>query len=173
MRAKLSVCIPMLSLLAVAGCEVGVEQPNTAVATQDATGQSHSPAAAPLDKTQLNFVRGYQQGYDQAMREGKPMLVFFTAEWCHYCHQMADEAFADQQVVSLAQHFVCVLVDHDAEPEVDRQFRVQNWPTVLFLSSRGVPLNRIVGKKPGHQVVMAMQAALQNIARRADSGTWR
>jgi thiol:disulfide interchange protein len=173
MRAKPFVCALMLSLLATAGCEVGVEQPDTAVATADSNNQLHSSTDTPPSKGRLNFVRGYQQGYDQAMREGKPMLVFFTAEWCHYCHQMADEAFTDQQVVSLAQHFVCVLVDHDAEPEVDRQFRVQNWPTVLFLSSRGVPLNRIVGKKPGHQVVMAMQAALQNIARRSDSGTWR
>ena len=106
-------------------------------------------------------------------QSGKPMLVFFTAEWCHYCHQMAEEAFTDQQVVSLSQNFVCILVDQEAEPEVGRQFRVGGWPTVLFLSSRGVALNRMVGKKPGHQVVMAMQAALQTIARRSDGGTWR
>jgi hypothetical protein len=66
-----------------------------------------------------------------------------------------------------------VLVDQEAEPEVGRQFRVAGWPTVLFLSSRGVALNRIVGKKPGHQVVMAMQAALQTIARRSETGNWR
>jgi thioredoxin-like negative regulator of GroEL len=60
-----------------------------------------------------------------------------------------------------------VLVDADAEPEVCRQLRVQAFPTVQFVSVRGTPLNRVVGKKPGHQLMMAMQAALQSVARRA------
>ena len=97
------------------------------------------------------------------------MLVFFTAEWCHFCHQMADEAFTHPQVVTLAQQFVCVLVDADAEPEACKQFRVQAFPTVQFVSARGIPLNRVVGKKPGHQLMMAMQAALQSVARRTSS----
>ena len=61
---------------------------------------------------------------------------------------------------------MCILVDADAEPDVCRQFQVTGYPTIQFLSPRGVPLERIVGKKPGHQLMMAMQAALQNVARR-------
>ena len=45
-------------------------------------------------------------------------------------------------------------------------FGVTGYPTIQFISPRGVPLERIVGKKPGHQVMMAMQAALQNVAPR-------
>jgi len=119
----------------------------------------------------LHFIEGYQQGYKHALENGKPMLVFFTAEWCQYCHQMAKEAFVHQQVVSLSERFVCILVDADKEPEVCRNFRVQGYPTIQFLSPRGVPLNRIVGKKPGHQVTMAMQAALQTVARNPSNGT--
>ena len=48
------------------------------------------------------------------------------------------------------------------------RFQVTGYPTIQFLSPRGVPLERIVGKKPGHQLMMAMQAALQNVARNAD-----
>lgn len=135
--------------------------------------QEAAPLAPALPETNhnrvahgnLHFIEGYQQGYKHALENGKPMLVFFTAEWCQYCHQMANEAFVHQQVVSLSERFVCILVDADKEPEVCRNFRVQGYPTIQFLSPRGVPLNRIVGKKPGHQVTMAMQAALQNVAR--------
>jgi thioredoxin-like negative regulator of GroEL len=95
------------------------------------------------------------------------MLVFFTAEWCRYCHQMANEAFGQPPVVALSQHFVCVQIDADAERDVCQQFRVQAFPTVQFVSVRGVPLNRIVGKKPSRDLVLAMQAALQSVARRA------
>ena len=134
-----------------------------------------APAAHPtpastsrLARGHLLFVEGYAQGYEQAMSQGKPMLMFFTAQWCHFCHQMADEAFTHPQVVSLSEHFVCVLIDVDAEPDVCRQFQVSRYPTIQFVSPRGVPLERIVGKQPGHQLMMAMQAALQSVARRAD-----
>ncbi len=132
--------------------------------------RSATPAPAPqVAKGNLQFVEGYQRGYELAMQSGRPMLVFFTAEWCHYCHQMAGEAFMDPQVVNLARNFVCILVDADGEPAVCRQFRVQGYPTVQFISPRGVPLNRLVGKKPSGQVSMAMQAALQNIAARNEA----
>jgi uncharacterized protein YyaL (SSP411 family) len=103
------------------------------------------------------------------------MLLFFTASWCEYCHQMAEEAFTHPQVVGLSGQFVCVLIDADAEPNVCRQFEVTGYPTIQFLSPRGVPLNRVVGKQPGHQVMMAMQAALQHVARRFDGDKrhWR
>ena len=100
------------------------------------------------------------------------MLVFFTAPWCEYCQQMAHEAFVQEQVVSLSQRFVCILVDADREPDVCRQFQVRGYPTVQFLSPWGTPLNRIVGKKPGHLVVADMHAALQALARRhVEAGT--
>jgi uncharacterized protein YyaL (SSP411 family) len=79
---------------------------------------------------------------------------------------MADEAFTNPQVVALADHFVCILVDADIEPEVCRQFQVTGYPTIQFLSPRGAPLERIVGKKAGHQLMMSMQTALQSVARR-------
>ena len=97
------------------------------------------------------------------------MLVFFTARWCEYCHQMAAEAFTHPQVVNLSNQFVCVLVDADAEPAVCQQFQITGYPTLQFLSPRGVPLERVVGKRPGHQVLMAMQSALQHVARRVEA----
>lgn len=94
------------------------------------------------------------------------MLVFFAARWCDYCHQMASEAFTDQRVVRLSKQFVCVLVDADEEPDVCREFQVRGYPTVQFISPRGVPLNRLSGKTPADLLAMQMQAALQAIASR-------
>jgi thioredoxin-like negative regulator of GroEL len=150
----------VLALLA-SGCQS--QAPSEPAA---ATAES---AAPHLAKGRINFVDGYQAGYEQGVRENRPMLVFFTAGWCGFCHQMANDAFTDDQVVNLSERFLCILVDADAEPQVCQQFHVRGYPTIQFLSPRGVPLNRVVGKQAGHHLVMEMQAALQAVARRAES----
>ena len=66
-------------------------------------------------------------------------------------------------------YFEQVRVDADAEQSVCRELQVPAYPTLLFLSPRGVPLERVVGKRAGHEVLMAMQAALQHVARRNSS----
>jgi thioredoxin-like negative regulator of GroEL len=118
----------------------------------------------------LAFVEGYQAGLARGQSANKPMLVFFTAEWCTFCRQMAEEAFCDGQVTKLADQFVCVLVDADREEQVCRQFNVRGYPTVVFLSPRGTPLNRATGKQSAAQLVIEMHSALQAVARRIDSG---
>jgi thiol-disulfide isomerase/thioredoxin len=133
--------------------------------TQPVTPEPPAPPTRAA-RGKLRFVDGFERGYAVAKGTSKPMLLFFTAEWCHYCHQMADEAFSNPQVVRLSENFVCVLVDADREAQVCKQFKVTGYPTIQFLSPRGIPLERLVGKKPGHQLMIAMQAALQNVARR-------
>jgi thioredoxin-like negative regulator of GroEL len=124
------------------------------------------PAARPkVVHGKVAFIDGFDRGVEAAVQQGKPMLVFFTAEWCHYCHQMAAEAFADSNVATLSERFVCILVDADAEPRVCRRFRVKSFPTVQFLSSRRTPLNRLVGKRSTADLLRQMHAALQAVAR--------
>jgi thioredoxin-like negative regulator of GroEL len=94
------------------------------------------------------------------------MLVLFTVPGCGYCERMIRDASADEQVVRLSTRFVCVLVDADQEPEICREFRVRGYPTVQFISPRGVPLNRLTGRTPSDQLSVQMQAALRATASR-------
>jgi thiol:disulfide interchange protein len=121
----------------------------------------------------LHFVRGYEAGVRVAMRENRPLLVFFTAQWCHYCHEMADETFTDPRVRQLAGRFVCVWVDADREAEVCQTLDVQAFPTVQFLSPRGAPLKRLVGKQEAAQLAYAMRATLHAVAGQVAPATIR
>ena len=124
------------------------------------------PARPTVAQGRLRFSQDVQQGLAEAGTTGKPLLLFFTAEWCHFCHQMAGEAFTDPQVVGLSERFVCVLINADNQPGICQQFHVSAYPTVQFISPQGILLNRIEGNRPGHQVMMAMQTALQTSALR-------
>jgi thiol:disulfide interchange protein len=138
--------------------------PQTASYNQTAS-HNRSATKQPLARGSLRFVEGLYAGIEAASAQKKPMLVFFTASWCHFCHQMAADAFTDDQVVHLSERFVCVLVDADREPQACRQFQVRSYPTIQFISARGQPLNRVTGQRPGYEVLREMQIALQTLAR--------
>ncbi|REK15912.1 MAG: thioredoxin family protein [Planctomycetota bacterium] len=161
----------LAAVVALNGCDIGVEGPASA---ESSTKPEEHRSTATVARGDLRFISGYGPGFAEASRRGKPMMLFFTATWCDYCHQMSDEAFTDPRVVQLASNFVCVLIDADAEPDVCRQFAVTGYPTVQFVSPRGVPLRREVGKKPGGELAIAMQDALRHVALRsgAESTTW-
>lgn len=116
----------------------------------------------------VQFVRGYSQGCAKAGEIGKPMLVFFSASESVFCTEMLNEAFTDETVVNLSGKFVCVMVDADEEPEVCQAFRVEAYPTIQFMSPRGVPLNRLTGKRDADQFAEQMRAAMDAIAYRMD-----
>jgi len=112
----------------------------------------------------LHFVKDVESGCNLAAEKGLPCLLFFTADWCTYCHEMEDTAFLDPEVAQMAKKFVCVLVDADHEKEICDQFSVSGYPTIQFVSSRGQVLNRLVGRQSAQQLVAGMQAALKRFA---------
>jgi thioredoxin-like negative regulator of GroEL len=149
-----------VATLALCGCEIRDEAASVSPATAAAANQSSAAFA-----TNMRFVVGFQRGYEQAIAEGKPMLVFFTGRWCRYCHEMAAEALSDPDVRRLSERFVCIQVDADDEPNVCQQFQIRSFPTIQFLSRRGQLLERLVGKRPSSVVLHEMQAALDAVAR--------
>jgi thiol:disulfide interchange protein len=169
MKAEKAYWVFILFAVAMVGVGylVGNDVPEVATHEMPAAvaPQADGVPSSELPHGRIDFVNGYEQGVQQARAAGKPMLVFFTAEWCHFCKQMAADAFVESSVVDLSERFTCVLVDADAEPQVCRKYGVELYPTVQFISSRGVPLNRIKGKKPSYEVMQEMYAALDAIAR--------
>ncbi len=118
---------------------------------------------------QLYFVNDVQTGCQLSKQRGLPCLFFFTAEWCTFCHRMADTAFADSAVGELGQNFVCVMVDADRERDLCSYFSVTGFPTVEFVSPQGQSLHRLVGQQSPANLVAGMQAALGRFAWLSDS----
>lgn len=158
-----SVASALLVVALLSGC-------SNSDSTELHASAEQSVSAPTVVRGNIHFIEGFDRGQEEANRTGKPMMLFFTASWCTYCHQMAADAFTVPQAVELAQRFTCVLIDADDEAAVCEKFQVRGYPTIQFVSPGGAPLNRLVGKQPGQQLVMEMHAALQTVARRAGQG---
>jgi thioredoxin-related protein len=149
-------CTLFAPLLAIAvGCDTATPPLRLARPAQAASSQSEQPAHS------VDFLSGYPEALAEAHRSGKPLLMFFSAAECIYSNQMLEEAFCDQVVVRLAEDFVCVRIEADEAPEICRDFHVEAFPTVQFVSPEGSPLHRVLGKKEPETLASQMEAALR------------
>jgi thiol:disulfide interchange protein DsbD len=102
----------------------------------------------------LTWQKGNVEGArDAALREGRPMLVDFTAAWCLACKELDKVTFAAPHVSAEASRFKLVKVDatNQDDPEVEstlERFAVKGLPTVLVFDSSGKEAKRFTDFVP-------------------------
>lgn len=107
-------------------------------------------AAAGQDRAETSLRwRPLLAGEEEALAAGKPVLYFFTADWCPPCDVLKRTVFENEDVVDLVERqFVPVeVVDREQEdgvnlPEVEAvgfRFLVTGLPTLVVARARGGP----------------------------------
>jgi hypothetical protein len=166
------------SVTLVCGLLAGCSEPAAVPSTQAQPNENAAALVVPAQaeaipqvvRGRLRFVDGYHAGVNVAAVQGKPILLYFTTTPCYWCQKLVADAFHDETVVSLSNRFVCVIVEAEREPEVVQHFGVRAYPTIQFVSTRGQPLNQMIGKQPNQVLVRQMHAALQGLARAVEEG---
>ena len=80
---------------------------------------------------------------DQARRENKFLVVYFSASWCRPCQRMIRETFSDARVTPLLEQCVFLKVDTDEHPSLARRFGVAGLPDIRILSPDGEEVRRL------------------------------
>lgn len=83
-----------------------------------------------------------------ASESGKPMLLFFTADWCVPCRIMKREVFADETVMTAINEKVIPVMVYAGEPGADdafKRYNVEGTPITIFTDPRGTVLKYAVG----------------------------
>ena len=63
------------------------------------------------------------EAFSRARSEAKPIFLSIGYSTCHWCHVMARECFENPQIAALMnEHFVCIKVDREERPDVDRVY---------------------------------------------------
>jgi uncharacterized protein len=83
-----------------------------------------------------------EEAFARARAEDKPIFLSIGYSTCHWCHVMAHESFEDPEIAALLnEHFVCIKLDREERPDVDRVYMtfVQattghgGWPMSVWL----------------------------------------
>ena len=96
-----------------------------------------------------------------AKREGKLLVLDFSAEWCAPCQRMIREVFPDPKVAVLLESFVFLTIDTDAYPALAQKYRVVGMPDIRILSPDGKEIRQLLGFHDAESFAAALQASLE------------
>lgn len=81
----------------------------------------------------------------EAQTDNKPVLLYFTADWCGPCQTMRRTTWANPDVEQALEAFVPVKIDIDAQPTIAMQYGIMSVPTYAVLNDDGQPIRSAVG----------------------------
>ena len=77
---------------------------------------------------------------------GKPVLLYLSTDWCHFCRKMEGETFADSEVgAKVSSDLIAVRLDGEKHRSIVRKFGVRGFPMSIVLDSRMKVLAEIRG----------------------------
>lgn len=120
-------------------------------------------------KGEVNMLPASKAAIQQAVEEGKPVILVFTADWCPFCRRLERETFTDGEVARLAKQFTVFRVDMTSSnlppetAELAKQYGAEGLPTVAFLNGQGEWLQSLtlVGYEPPREFAQRLRQALQ------------
>lgn len=94
------------------------------------------------NKTTVTWIPYDKNILLQAIKENKPVMLDFYADWCLPCKAMEKEVFSDPDVVNLSRQFITMRADltkrHPYQKEIQESFNIRGVPTIVFFSRNGV-----------------------------------
>jgi uncharacterized protein YyaL (SSP411 family) len=104
-----------------------------------------------------------QAVFAEAAREHRFVLLDLHAVWCHWCHVMDEQTYADPAVRALIdQHYVAVGVDADSDPALTSRYGDWGWPATIVLAADGTEIVKRRGFIPPQRMASLLQAIIDD-----------
>lgn len=101
-----------------------------------------------VPSNEVSWASDIDSARELAAETGKPIMLFFTADWCVPCRIMKREVFADTQAMTAINAQVIPVMVYQGEPGADAaflQYNVKGTPITIFTDPQGAVLDYAVG----------------------------
>ena len=156
MDRRLATAILTTLLLLLAGCSA------------DRTGEDNhgSQAGTQASNAEIPWFQGsIDAAFKRASEEGKPLFLYWGAEWCPYCKQLEATIFVRDEFIGLSQQFIPVdMSNGDSETiRYADQFKIYGLPTVIVFSPDGTEMTRIRGGMDMEEYASVLELTLNQV----------
>ena len=131
-------------LLVVTGCHAGADD---------------------VSANKIQWVSDLNEGLRLAKENGKPAMLYFTADWCGPCVELKKHVFTDRKVAEASRRLVNIYVDVDRNHTAAAEYRVRGIPAIFFLSPGGEIVGRYLGDRTPSSFVKQMNAVASQHSR--------
>lgn len=101
--------------------------------------------------------------FEQAQREHRLVLLDLEAVWCHWCHVMDAQTYADPKLIALVrQKYLAVKVDQDSRPDISARYEDYGWPATVVFNSDGSEIVKRQGYLPPLMMASMLQAIIDD-----------
>ena len=109
------------------------------------------------------FGTNYETALATAKKEGKPIILVFSATWCPPCQSMKKAVYPSAEVKPLHDKFVWAYLDVDdtENAKAATKYGVEGIPHVQFLSSEGKNIDKVVGGLPPAEFAATLSKVLK------------
>lgn len=105
------------------------------------------------------------QAYEAALKDEKPIIIDFFAEWCAPCHELEYYTYTNERVIEALERFTRFKADvtdprDEKVMKVVERFEVAGVPTILFIDASGevVEEARIMGFIGPEELLMVIES---------------
>jgi uncharacterized protein len=125
---------------------------------------AHASGSAADTAPAIHWQRHWSAAlFAQAAREQRFVLLDLHAVWCHWCHVMDAETYADRSVIALiGKRYVAVSVDADSDPALASRYGDWGWPATIVLAPDGTEIVKRRGFIPPAQMASLLQAIIDD-----------
>ncbi len=101
--------------------------------------------------------------FEEAKRQHRFVLLDLEAVWCHWCHVMDEQTYADPKVVALIRsRYLAVKVDQDSRPDISARYEDYGWPATVVFNSDGSEIVKRQGYLPPKLMASMLQAIIDD-----------
>ena len=122
--------------------------------------------ASPLfaeGPAKINWQPWSDSIFEQAQREHRFVLLDLEAVWCHWCHVMDTQTYADPKVIALIKSkYLAVKVDQDSRPDISNRYEDYGWPATVVFNGDGSEIVKRQGYLPPKMMASMLQAIIDD-----------
>ena len=142
--AALAGCGPKpVSVASETALSMSMKQTTTTARHTNRLARAKSPYLLQHAHNPVDWYPWGEEAFARSRTENKPIFLSIGYSTCHWCHVMERETFENEETARyLNAHFVCIKVDREERPDVDKIYMtfVQattgsgGWPLNVFLT---------------------------------------